>query len=74
MREGSELLVAERTIIGGRPLDPLPPDPPAPWVEEPIWPESTQPFTAQQGVLRERGHTPEAMAAAAERAAASTAD
>ncbi len=68
MREGSELLVAERTIIGGRPLDPLPPDPPAPWVEEPIWPESTQPFTAQQGVLRERGHTPEAMAAAAERA------
>lgn len=66
MREARELLVNTLTIVGGRPLDPIPPEPPAPWVEHPIWPESMQPFTDQQEQLRELGHTPAAMAAAAE--------
>ena len=69
MREVRELLVSTLTIVGGRPLDPLPPEPPAPWAEHPIWPVSMQPFTEQQELLRELGHTPAAMVAAAERSA-----
>ena len=69
MREARELLVNTLTIVGGRPLEPLPPDPPAPWVEEPIWPAAQQPFTQRQGLWRELGHTPAAMAAASERGA-----
>jgi dihydroorotase len=69
MREGRELLTNTATVIGGRPLEPLPAEKPAPWVEHPIWPEWAQVFTDQQDTLRQRGHTPEAMAAAAEQAA-----
>ena len=66
MREGEELLANTLTIVGGRPLERLAPDPPAPWAEDPIWPYAQQPFTQQQKTLRELGHTPTAMAAAAE--------
>lgn len=66
MREGRELLANTLTIVGGRPLGRLPADPPAPWAEDPIWPYAQQPFTQQQKSLRELGHTPTAMAAAAE--------
>ena len=66
MREGSELLANTLTIVGGRPLERLAPDPPAPWAEDPIWPYAQQPFTEQQRTLRELGHTPTAMVAAAE--------
>lgn len=65
-REGSELLTSTLTIVGGVPLERLPPAPPAPWAEEPIWPDAQHPFTAQQRRLRELGHTPAAMAAAAD--------
>ncbi|MFN8224141.1 MAG: amidohydrolase/deacetylase family metallohydrolase [Gaiellales bacterium] len=65
VREGGELLASTHTIIGGDVLDRLPPAPPAPWAEEPIWPDAQHPFTAQQRRLREDGHTPAAMAAAA---------
>lgn len=65
VREARELLVGTQTIIGGRLLDPLPPEPPAPWVEHPVWPASMHPFTEQQELLRELGHTPAAMAAVA---------
>lgn len=65
MREAPELLANTVTIVGGRVFEPLPPDPPAPWAEDPIWPEAQQPFTEQQKLLRELGHTPAAMAAAA---------
>jgi len=69
MREGRQLLTSTLTIIGGRPLEPLPAEPPAPWVEHPIWPEWAQVFTDQQATLRELGHTPAEMAAAAESSA-----
>ena len=72
MREARELLTSTLTIVGGRPLELLPPEPPAPWVEHPVWPEAIRPFTEQQERLRELGHTPEAMAAAAERDARSS--
>jgi dihydroorotase len=68
MREGRELLTNTLTVIGGRPLEPLAPERPAPWVEHPIWPEWAQAFTDQQEMLRRLGHTPAAMAAAAEQA------
>jgi dihydroorotase len=67
VREARELLVNTLTIIGGRPLDLLPSEPSAPWVENPIWPVAQQPFTERQRLWRELGHTPAAMAAAAER-------
>jgi dihydroorotase len=66
MREADRLLVNTLTIAGGRPLDPLPPALPAPWAEDPIWPEAQKPFTERQQALRDRGHTPTAMRAAAE--------
>ena len=69
MRESDRLLASTLTIVGGRALRRLPPDPPAPWAEDPIWPCAQQPFTEQQRALRELGHTPTAMAEAAERAA-----
>jgi dihydroorotase len=66
MREAGELLANTLTLGGGRHLDRLPPEPPAPWVEDPIWPVAQQPFTERQAMLRELGHTPAAMVAAAE--------
>ena len=56
MRDAGELLANTLTIVGGRPLEPLPPERPAPWAEEPIWPDAQQPFTQQQRQLRELGH------------------
>jgi dihydroorotase len=67
VREARELLANTLTIVGGRPLERLAPEPPAPWAEDPVWPAALRPFTKLQALLRERGHTPEAMAAAAER-------
>jgi dihydroorotase len=68
VREASRLLVNTLTIVGGRPLEPLPPSPPAPWAEDPIWPALQKQFTERQQALRDRGHTPAAMRAAAEAA------
>jgi dihydroorotase len=68
MREASQLLVNTVTIIGGRRFEPLAPAPPAPWAEHPIWPSAQIPFTERQQALRDRGHTPEALRAAVERA------
>lgn len=67
VREGRELLANTLTIVGGTPLERLAPEPPAPWAEDPVWPEALRPFTQQQAELRALGHTPAAMAAAAER-------
>lgn len=64
VREAGELLTCTTTIVGGQLLEPLPPDLPAPWADDPVWPEAQQPFTAQQEQLRRLGHTPAAMAAA----------
>lgn len=66
MREADELLVNTLTIVGGRPLDRLPSDPPAPWAQEPFWPEAQLPFTERQKMFRDLGHTPAAMRAKAE--------
>jgi dihydroorotase len=66
MREAEALLVNTLTIAGGTPLDRLPPQAPAPWAADPIWPEAQKPFTEKQQALRDRGHTPEQMRAAAE--------
>src|SRR5262249_51101697 len=63
MREARRLLASTLTIKGGRPLRKLPPDPPAPWAEHPIWPPAQIPFTERQQALRDRGHTPGAMRA-----------
>jgi dihydroorotase len=68
VRHGRELLRNTMTLVGGRALDPLPASRPAPWAEDPTWPPEQQPFTAKQRELRELGRTPDAMAAAAERA------
>lgn len=73
MREAGELLANTLTIVGGKPLERLEPEPPAPWAEDPIWPYAQQPFTEQQKTLRELGHTPTAMADAAERGARASA-
>jgi dihydroorotase len=64
-RVSSELLVNELTIVGGRPLEHLPPEVPAPWTEEPVWPAVLGRLTAKQAELRALGHTPAAMAGAA---------
>jgi dihydroorotase len=69
MREANRLLVNTLTIVGGRPLEPLPPEPPAPWAEDPIWPELQKEFADRLQAMRDRGHTPAAMGAAAEGAA-----
>jgi dihydroorotase len=66
LREARNLLVNTLTILGGRPLERLPADPPAPWAEDPVWPEAMQPFTDTQKTLRALGHDPESMRAAAE--------
>jgi len=66
MREARQLLVNTLTIVGGRTLERLPPQAPAPWAAHPIWPPAQIPFTERQQALRDRGHTPEAMRAAAE--------
>jgi dihydroorotase len=66
MREAHGLLATTLTIVGGRSLDPLPAEPPAPWAEDPVWPEAQQPFTERQKLLRDLGHTPAAMRVAAE--------
>jgi len=52
-REGTALLRNTLTIVGGRPLPPMPDEPMAPWIE----------LTEEQRALIARGHTPEAMAA-----------
>src|SRR5262249_29205493 len=60
MREARHLLVNTLTIVGGRTLERLPPQAPAPWAAHPIWPPAQIPFTERQQALRDRGHTPEA--------------
>jgi dihydroorotase len=70
MREADGLLVNTLTIAGGRPLDRLPAEPPAPWAQAPYWPEAQLPFTKRQQMFRDLGHTPTAMRAAAEANAA----
>jgi dihydroorotase len=61
VRESAELLVNTTTVVGGRVLRPLPPDPPAPWADDPVWPAAQQPFTDKQRTFRELGHTPSAL-------------
>jgi dihydroorotase len=65
-REARELLVNTLTIAGGRSLRRRPPDPPAPWAEDPVWPPAQQPFTEKQKTLRELGHDPASLRMAAE--------
>jgi dihydroorotase len=66
MREAGALLVNTQTIVGGRTLDPLSPQPPAPWAQEPVWPELQKEFSDRLQEMRDRGHTPAALRAAAE--------
>ena len=66
MREAGALLVNTLTIVGGRPLEPLPPQPPAPWARDPIWPALQKEFSDRLQAMRDRGHTPAALRAAAE--------
>src|SRR5439155_3972308 len=66
MREANRLLVNTLTIVDGRALEPLPPEPPAPWAEDPIWPDLQKEFADRLHAMREHGHTPAAMRAAAE--------
>jgi dihydroorotase len=66
MREAANLLVNTHTLVGGRELDPLPPQRPAPWAHEPIWPALQKEFSDRLREMRERGHTPAALRAAAE--------
>jgi dihydroorotase len=68
LREAEQLLVNELTLVGGERLEPLPPQPPAPWAEEPIWPELQKEFSDRLQEMRDRGHTPAALRAAAEAA------
>jgi dihydroorotase len=62
-RDAKQLLVNTMTIVGGRTLERLPPQAPAPWAEHPIWPPAQIPFTERQQALRDRGHTPDALRA-----------
>ena len=39
------MLVNTQTIVGGRTLEPLSPQPPAPWAQEPVWPELQKEFS-----------------------------
>jgi dihydroorotase len=66
MHVAERLLVNTVTMIGGRINERVPPGPPAPWAEDPVWPESMQQFTMQQARLRSLGHNPEALSAAAD--------
>jgi dihydroorotase len=66
MREADRLLVNTLTIVGGRPLEARPPEPPAPWAVEPIWPDLQKEFADRLQAMRDLGHTPAAMRAAAE--------
>src|SRR5262249_49768396 len=66
MRAASSLLVNTLTVVGGRPLVTMPPEPPAPWAQEPIWPDLQKEFADRLRAMREPGHTPAAMRAAAE--------
>jgi dihydroorotase len=66
MREARRLLVNTLTVVGGRPLAVHPPEPPAPWAVEPIWPDLQKEFADRLQSMRDRGHTPTAMRAAAE--------
>jgi dihydroorotase len=65
VRHAGELLRNTATIVAGRRLEPLPRAAGAIWTQEPIWPPFQIPFTEKQRALRELGHTPDAMAAAA---------
>jgi dihydroorotase len=65
VRQAGELLRNTATIVAGRRLEHLPRAAGAIWTEEPIWPPFQIPFTEKQRALRELGHTPDAMAAAA---------
>ena len=56
MREGHERLRHSLTIVGGRPLDPLPEDPPAPWLSEDfVWPSFQASLVRRQreGMMRD---------------------
>jgi dihydroorotase len=66
MREARRLLVNTLTVVGGVPLALVPPKPPAPWAQAPIWPELQKEFSDRLAAMRDRGHTPAAMRAAAE--------
>jgi len=55
MREGRERLRHSLTIVGGRPLEPLPEDPPAPWLSEDfVWPSFQASLVRRQreGLMR----------------------
>lgn len=67
-RAADRLLRNTLTIVGGRELHRVEPAPLAPWVA-PSWPATQLPFTEKQQRLRDLGHTPDAMAAAAEASA-----
>ena len=66
MREARELLVNTVTLVAGERFERLPPQEPAPWAADPIWPEAQKPFTERQQALRDRGHTPDQLRAASE--------
>jgi dihydroorotase len=68
MREAGALLVNTLTIVAGRTFEPLPPQQPAPWAREPIWPALQKEFSDRLQGMRDRGHTPSALRAAAETA------
>src|SRR5437773_547192 len=56
MREGHERLRHSLTIVGGRPLDPLPEDPPAPWLSEDfVWPsfQASLVHRQREGMMRD---------------------
>ncbi len=56
MRQGHERLRHALTIVGGRPLDQLPEDPPAPWLsEEFVWPSFQASLVRRQreGMMRD---------------------
>jgi len=56
MREGHERLRHSLTIVGGRPLDPLPEDPPAPWLSgDFVWPSFQASLVRRQreGMMRD---------------------
>ena len=57
MREARELLVNTLTIVGGRPLEPLPPQPAGAVGAGPDLARAQKPFTEQQETLRDRGHS-----------------
>lgn len=61
-RDSPVLLRNTKTIVAGRPLAPLAPQQPAPWIAPgPIWPDFEAELAAKQREVLDRGHTPEAM-------------